>query len=86
LAAPTFDDFWRICATLIAAAGCTSRMVWWPSVSVPGAVDTTVVRGHGSALERCGDGERLQRRAGLEEVGDRAVAKLCPVSRARLLG
>ncbi len=47
------------------------------------------VRPHRAALERRCDGERLQRRAGLEDIGERAVAHLLArdlVARIRVVG
>ena len=74
-AAPTFDDFWITCAT-VSAPRRDARRGWCavPIVSVPGAVWITVSGLHLAGLERGGDRERLQRRAGLEHVGERAVA------------
>ncbi len=68
LAAPTLEDFWITCATVSAPLGMRvadgrSRRC----VSVPGAVWIVRLRRHAARLERRGDGERLQRRARLEQ-------------------
>ena len=86
-AAPTFDDFWITCSTVSAPFGCASWIVAVPIVSVPGAgLDHRVGRDL-AGFERGGDRERLQRRARLEHVGQRAVAHLLARDRvARLFG
>ena len=73
-AAPTFDDFWITCSTVSAPVGCASWIVLGPIVSVPGAGLDHRVGPHLARFERRRDRERLQRRAGLEHVGQRAVA------------
>ena len=74
-AAPTLDDFWITCSTVSAPAGCASWIVLR-------ADRQRARRGldHGVAgvtlplSSAARDGERLQRRARLEQIGDRAVA------------
>ena len=75
-AVPTFDDFCTTCSTVSGPYACASPMVLVPIVRRPGAVWITVPGLTSPMLEGHRDGERLHRRAGLEGVGDDAVAQL----------
>jgi hypothetical protein len=75
-AAPTLDDFWMTCAAVSRPDGCASWIVKRAIVSVPGAVWICVCGVTRPSSIASATGERLQRRARLEEVGDDAIAQL----------
>ena len=84
-AAPMFEDFWITCVTVSAPCGCASWIVRLPIVSCPGAVWMTLSGLHRAGFERHRGGERLQRRARLEEIGDGAVARAARIELAAVV-
>ena len=76
LTVPTLLDFWITSSTVSMPCGCASLMVEPPMVRRPGAVWISGLRRDQARFQRQRDDERLHRRAGLEGVGQRAVAQL----------
>ena len=83
---PTFDDWERICATVIrwVARGSCSWMIRSATRIEDGSVKRVVGRDD-LLRQRRGDGDDLERRAGLVDVGDGAVARASGGRRAELV-
>ena len=82
---PTLDDSARICRTVIVLGAADVRLVdrrgRRPGSSARAVND--VSGEHDAVLERCGDRHDLEGRAGLVDVGDRAVASRRRPARSR---
>ena len=74
--APTLLDFWITSLTVRSPCGCESVIVEPVSVILPRRGLDHGRRRDAAGLERPGGNERLHRRAGLEGVGQGAVAQL----------
>ncbi len=86
LAAPTLEDFCSTCATVIDAAGCTSRIVYFAMVRLPGAVAITVCGVTRPLSSASATVKGLSVEPGSKRSVSTRLRSWAPESRARLFG